>query len=62
LASNSVLAYFQKYSRLFFPGAADILRQLVRMPYNCLHLKRKQDFRLGVSDSQGGVNGDKRRA
>ena len=30
------------------------------MAYNWLHLKRKQDFSLSVSDPQGGANSDKR--
>ena len=50
------------HGMVIFLSVADVLRELVRIPYNCLHLKRKQDFRLGVSDPQGGVNSDKRRA
>jgi len=62
LGKQFSISLFSNMPAGHFPGAADNLRQLVRMPYNCLHLKRKQDAMMGVPDSQGGVNGDKRMA
>jgi hypothetical protein len=41
---------------------ADVLRQVMRKPYNCLHLKRKQDACLNVPDMQSAVNGNNRLA